>query len=106
MPGPVPTYRPPSFGASPTPGRYHYERRPDRAEDKRFYKSPTWLAVRAIKLRMNLLCEDCERRGVSTVANHVHHVIERKDRPDLQFHLDNLESCCAACHNAKRRKPR
>jgi 5-methylcytosine-specific restriction protein A len=105
MPSRVPTYRPRRFG---TPGAltagHHYERRADRQEDKDFYKSPVWRKLRALKLSMNPLCEDCSLRGRTTPAAHVHHVRDRKQHPALALDIENLQALCVGCHNRKRRE--
>jgi 5-methylcytosine-specific restriction protein A len=95
----VPSYRTPSAG----PPARAYEQRPSRQEDKNFYSSTPWLRVRRSKLLMNPLCVECEGNGLVVAAKHVHHVIDRKQRPDLALDLENLQSLCAPCHNAKRK---
>jgi 5-methylcytosine-specific restriction endonuclease McrA len=104
MPRRVPTYRPPHLANAKPAARSAYERGISRRADRDFYKSPPWRGTRACKLRLNPCCEDCERRGLVVVATQVHHKIDRKERPDLALDLDNLESLCAACHGAKRRR--
>lgn len=73
-------------------------------EDNRFYASARWRKLRAYKLSLNPLCEKCQRAGRVTQALHVHHVEERKDRPDLAYELSNLESLCVPCHGTMRGK--
>ncbi len=104
MPSRVPTYRPPRLGTprALTAG-HRYERRADRKEDKAFYSSPPWRKLRALKLALDPLCEDCKARDRTTAAAHVHHKVDRKADPALALELSNLESCCIACHNRKRR---
>lgn len=76
-----------------------------RIEDHAFYTSTRWIRVRLDKLSINPLCEECERHGIVTAADTVHHKQERIDRPDLSLDLDNLESVCRQCHGAKRDLP-
>lgn len=65
-----------------------------------FYNTPEWLRAReAALLRDHYLCVQCLERGKFRTATTVHHIQERKDRPDLALNLDNLKSLCAACHN-------
>lgn len=94
MPKRVPTFRPRHLPI--------YERERWRRADKAFYKSPRWRAVRAAKLRLNPLCEECEAKGLTVAAMHVHHILERKARPDLAFEITNLQSLCPPCHGEKR----
>lgn len=104
MPRRVPSYRPPTLPRRPnTVARQRYENRPERRADRDFYKSREWRDTREVKLGRDPLCEPCKRRGLTVVAKHVHHKLERKTHPELAFDLDNLESCCAPCHNRKRK---
>lgn len=68
-------------------------------ERKRFYKSAAWRRCRALKLGQDPLCEHCKAADRITPATQVHHVKERRDRPDLAFTLSNLESLCISCHS-------
>ena len=79
-----------------------YDRTADRVEAKRFYKSPQWRRCREAFLAGKPLCVDCRKRGVIRPAEHVHHKLERRDRPDLAFDHDNLEGLCQPHHNARR----
>lgn len=83
-----------------------YERQRSRREDIRFYQSPAWRKLRALKLSIDPLCEDCLKQGRTTVAVEVHHVEKRKLRPDLALSLENLASLCVPCHNMKRCDPK
>lgn len=96
MPNKVPHYRPatPSVGA--------YDRLPGRASAKAFYKSPPWRNLRAHKLAVDPLCQDCQAKGFITAATQVHHVLERTKHPDLALELSNLRSLCAQCHGKQR----
>lgn len=102
MPRRIPTHRPAGSTLGTATTRRAYERRDDRKEDKAFYKSPAWRRLRLAFLREHPLCADCERIGLLTAAEHVHHTLERKDRPDLALDWDNLEGLCPPCHNRKR----
>lgn len=64
-----------------------------------FYKSPTWLAARELKIMsVNGLCERCGQIGIE-----VHH----KERLSvnnvydsvISLNQDNLELLCRDCHN-------
>lgn len=60
--------------------------------------SSTWDKVRKHKIKINPLCEMCERDGRVTVAEIVHHIKTVRDRPDLVHDMDNLMSVCRPCH--------
>jgi 5-methylcytosine-specific restriction enzyme A len=97
MPGPIKYHRPPGF--DPKVHARHYDRA--RAEDKGFYSRARWRKVRALKLAINPLCEQCEARGDVTPAEHVHHKRPRHAFPELAYDVTNLESLCQRCHNAQ-----
>jgi len=42
----------------------------------------------------------CKTPGCNKVAEHLHHLIKLRLRPDLQYDLSNLEGHCAEHHNA------
>lgn len=67
-----------------------------RAKDRaKVYNSKRWKQVREkALLRDGMICQICKQE----VATIVHHILELKDRFDLAYELDNLESVCAACH--------
>lgn len=67
---------------------------PDRA----LLKSARWQKVRRLKLSRNPLCEDCEERGLVEPAEEVHHILPRREYPDLAFVMSNLRSLCRPCH--------
>lgn len=99
----VPYHRP---GPPPLRAYYRtYERRPDRQADKNFYCTEPWPTVRRAYLAAHPLCATCYAKGIVTVAAHVHHKIERKERPDLAYDHENLEALCIACHGRKRGAP-
>lgn len=73
-----------------------------------FYKGKPWRRAREAALeRDHWICQDClaaKRRGERKkppTATIVHHIISRKERPDLELALDNLISLCEACHNKR-----
>ena len=63
------------------------------------YNTATWKRLRVTKLSRDPLCELCLPPG-QKIATHVDHVkpIAEGGEP---FDLDNLQSACARCHNAK-----
>lgn len=98
MPDRIPYHKP--FGSRAS--KAAYARAPERKADQAFYDSAAWKRTRTAKLAINPLCEPCQARGEITPAEQVHHKVERKARPDLAYEMDNLESVCRPCHNAKR----
>lgn len=105
MPWKVSTHRPrptsPAIKAAADPSN-QYETKDSRRADKRFYASTRWRRLRAAFLAENPLCADCKAKGRFTTAVHVHHLLERKDRPDLAHEWSNLQALCQPCHNSKR----
>jgi len=76
-----------------------YERGDGRKADRSWYGSAPWRRCRAAFLAANPLCADCGDQGLIVPALHVHHVAERKDRPDLAFDHANLRGLCHSCHS-------
>ena len=73
-----------------------------------FYKSGPWRALRLQALqRDHYICQDClaaKARGEilrPKTAIIVHHILPRKDYPELELDLDNVISLCDACHNKR-----
>ena len=46
----------------------------------------------------NPLCSECERQGVATAAEEVHHKISIADAPWLRLEWSNLMALCVPCH--------
>jgi len=67
-------------------------------ESNKFYHRRPWQRVRAIVLRRQPLCVECQRLGRVTVATLVDHIIPYRERPDLGLTLSNLRPLCHACH--------
>lgn len=93
MPRRIPTYRPPG---APSPE----QERARRKRSKAFYCSAAWRKLRAAFVAQNPLCVDCLKANRVTATEHVHHVVDRKVRPDLELDWDNLMALCQACHKA------
>ncbi len=79
--------------------RRTYEGSDERLADQRFYNSTRWKRARAVKLGREPLCEEHLKQKRTVVATQVHHKISRKERPDLAYDIDNLESLCVSCHS-------
>ena len=87
----IPTFR--------DPRRPTIEDTDKRKEAKAFYSSPRWRKLRAMKIRRSPLCE-CKADGsCKMLATEVHHVIDRVERPDLAFVMDNLQAMAKPCHS-------
>lgn len=65
---------------------------------RRFYKTPTWQAIRKAQLHKQPLCERCLKRNRLTSANTVNHVV-RHHGDWAKFIAGPFESLCAPCHN-------
>lgn len=100
MPHKIPTYRP----RAAVHAAKAYEQSDARRADQSFYNGVRWRRLRQMFLNRNPLCVDCSKAGRLTPASQAHHIEERKDRPELAYEWDNLESVCLSCHNAKRGK--
>ena len=73
-----------------------------RREDNTWYNSTAWRKCRDAYLKAHPLCVRCQAEGILTVAQIVHHVIERKnlDDPMLAYDWENLESLCRKHHTS------
>ncbi|QNN24347.1 HNH endonuclease [Planctomycetales bacterium ZRK34] len=75
-----------------------------RADDHKFYTCAAWRKLRALKLKRQPLCEQCDREGRTTLATVVDHMTPRSKRKDLELAWSNLQSLCERCHNVKTAK--
>lgn len=72
------------------------------AIERRKYMTVRWSRVRGLVLsRDNGLCQNCLRLGKTEPGNQIDHVIAAEKRPDLFWHLDNLQTLCHSCHSEK-----
>lgn len=69
---------------------------------KAFYNSARWKKCRLAFLTEHPVCERCERMGIVTPSNHVHHIIyitpDNINDPETVLNWDNLEALCHDCH--------
>lgn len=79
----------------------HTRKRPAKQGTDPFYLSAAWRALRAQHIAASPLCLDCLDAGRTEPAVIVDHVVERRDRPDLELDPSNLRSLCFRCHSAK-----
>lgn len=90
MPKRLKMHRPPRLQSEQDRRRALDERKGD---DRQWYGSKQWRAVRLMTLRRQPLCP------CGAAASEVHHLADRKDRPDLAYDLENLQALCKACHS-------
>ena len=87
------------------------ERKPFQdAPTNKFYWSKAWRKLRAWKLGLEPLCEECKRNNKLTKADMVDHIkpINKIEPYDLQNGMfphplskSNLQSLCNSCHAKK-----
>ncbi|MEF2965046.1 HNH endonuclease signature motif containing protein [Paenibacillus sp. M1] len=85
-------------------------------QKRKFYDSGSWKQIReVVKKRDNYECQGCKRNGTVSIDSNeysesakrkkialvVDHIKELEDYPELALEIDNLETLCVACHNAK-----
>jgi 5-methylcytosine-specific restriction enzyme A len=73
-------------------------RRCTEMRPKSIYNDWTWFKTRALKKRLQPLCEKCLEQNRLTVATIVHHKVSVEEAPHLMYALDNLQSLCRPCH--------
>lgn len=75
-----------------------------KGEYQTIYQDKRWKKLRAEKIRVNPICERCEKKNKIIPAEEVHHKIpfDYGTTPEeielLAFDWDNLESVCEPCH--------
>lgn len=81
------------------------KREGDRRTDptlRRQYFTARWSKIRAIVLaRDNHLCQECVRNGKTEAGNEIDHIRKARTNRELFWSLDNLQTLCHKCHNAK-----
>ena len=75
---------------------HRQENRPKR-HGQAIYGTKRWKNLRRRKLAMNPICESCTER----LAEHVHHIKDIYEFPELVFVMSNLESICRVCHGSE-----
>lgn len=63
------------------------------------YNTSLWLRMRAERLRIEPVCRYCRQIGLVTPADTVDHIRPHRGDINLAFDADNLQSCCAPCHD-------
>jgi 5-methylcytosine-specific restriction enzyme A len=82
----------------------------NKAAYQAVYNTTKWKRLRRAKIKANPLCEECEKKGITTVAAEVHHIIpfDIGNACELAYDYDNLISLCVECHkeaHAKMHQP-
>jgi len=60
-----------------------------------FYNSNRWRKLRVIQLKTHPICKMCGH--IATIADHIEEISDG----GAKYDLDNLQSLCLPCHNAK-----
>lgn len=82
--------------------RYNQVRNREDHHLMRIYKSARWLNIRKqVLLRDDYLCVQCLQNNIAKPADVVDHIVELRDDISKAYDMDNLQSLCHACHNAK-----
>ena len=55
--------------------------------------------MRDVKLDLNPLCEECERKGITVPAELIHHIVPISSGGDPFPDLEGLEALCTSCHS-------
>lgn len=93
------SYRPMPSAGKPT-------RKPDyRGTPSQRGYDATWAKFSKWYRREHPLCVICERKGYTTPAEHVDHIVPLEHGGE-KYDEDNLQSLCVACHNAKTARER
>jgi 5-methylcytosine-specific restriction enzyme A len=101
VPESVPTHRPHAASRHRDYDRFARDR-----EAIVFYHSAAWRKLAALKRRLSPLCELCEARGITNLAEMVHHKREVRDDAQARLDLDNMQSLCWSCHSRLHRSMR
>ena len=71
-----------------------------RDEIDKLYKTNKWRKLRKLVIARDFgVCQECQRRGITTRGVVVHHIIEAREDITKFWDIDNLELVCLACHN-------
>ena len=83
----------------------------NKAAYQAIYNTPRWKKLRKAKIKANPLCEECEKKGITTAVAEVHHRIPFDINGidyEIAYDYDNLVSLCVECHkeaHAKLHRP-
>jgi 5-methylcytosine-specific restriction protein A len=68
------------------------------AKKKQVRYTKAWDKLSVRYRKENPLCEECDRRGMTTPATEVHHIVKVSEDPKRMLDVTNLVSVCRACH--------
>ena len=77
---------------------------------QKIYQDPRWKSLRDWKFRHFPICEECERNGITSITEEIHHVIRFADGANekeikiLAFARINTMALCIKCHKLKHEK--
>ena len=75
-----------------------------------WYNLAVWRGPHGLRLtqlrKTNWLCEECERQGRTTEAEHVDHIVDHEGSWQRFIDTSNLQSLCAMHHSAKTKATR
>ena len=60
-----------------------------------------WQQCRSRYLDDHPCCEDCQEKGVTRPAEHVHHITPISEARALRLEPSNLAALCVPCHEAR-----
>lgn len=67
---------------------------------KNFYKTKEWRIIRKRHLELEPFCVECLKKGITTKATIVDHIIPIK-QGGSRYDNNNLQSLCWSCHSRK-----
>jgi 5-methylcytosine-specific restriction enzyme A len=65
-----------------------------------FYNSSVWRKFRHGYIARNPLCVMCAAKGITTIGNHVDHIVSINEGGE-KFNYANLQTLCLSCHSSK-----
>lgn len=81
--------------------RSNYEHHYDE-NGKNIYHTTRWKKLRALKVKLNPLCEHCLKYGIAKPVEEVDHIVSILDGGEI-WDIDNLQSLCRRHHANKTR---
>lgn len=78
----------------------------NREDRQKIYQSAKWKKLRLAKLMTQPLCEECLAKGITTLADDVHHKdsfmnYQGLKRLEKAYDINNLQSLCKDHHSQK-----
>ena len=77
----------------------------DESIGSQYYNTSIWHSLRDWYIKHHPFCEICEQKGITRLADQVHHKVKfltgktHQDRMKLLTDVNNLQSVCRDCHN-------